>query len=125
MKDFHDWVEEWTDTMAVVNGVINTHKFFEGVKTLSGKREWSPCDLSTNSQGTPLDDATAVVAAWEEFLTVKFVVTEAEAKRLTMEVLPPTQDTDQLEVEEILQGMQNMNNDKARGPDDISIIIYK
>ena len=77
------------------------------------------------AQGAPLDDVTAVAQAWEEFLTDKFAATDSEVNRPEMETLPPTQGTDQLEVEEIMQGMQRMNNGKARGPDDIPVIVYK
>ena len=59
------------------------------------------------------------------FLTNKFAATEAEAQRPHMETLPVTQGTDELSEREILQGLQRMNNGKARGPDDIPVTVYK
>ena len=125
LQGFHDWVAEWADKMQSANAVGDTHKVFDGVKALRGKRERPPCNLSTDAQGAPLDDAAAVAQVWEEFLSDKFAATEAEAKRPDMEELPATQGTDQLELGEILQGMQKMCNGKACGPDDIPVIIYK
>ena len=98
---------------------------FEGVKVLCGKREKPSCNLSTDAQGAPLDDAAAIATAWEEFLSNKFAATAAEVQRPEMEDLPNTQGSDQLSATEILQGLQHMNNGKARGPDDIPVLVYK
>ena len=125
LKNFHDWVSEWAESMREVNAVGNTHKVYQGVKALRGKREKPPCNLSVDAQGQPLDDAQAIAVVWEEFLTKKFAATDAEEARPPMEPLPPTQGTDQLDAEEILQGLNRMNKGKARGPDDIPVEVYQ
>ena len=66
--------------MQGANAVGDTHTVYDGVKALRGKKEKPPCNLSTNAQGAPLDDATAVAEAWELFLTGKFASRNAEAR---------------------------------------------
>ena len=125
MQDFKDWVSEWADTMQAANSVGDTHKVYEGVKALRGKREAPQCNLSTNAQGAPLDDAVAIAEAWESFLKNKFAATDKERQRPDMANLPPTIGTDKLTDKEVLKGLQRMKYGKARGPDEIPVIVYK
>ena len=83
LQDFHDWVAEWADKMQSANAVGDTHKVFDGVKALRGKRERPPCNLSTDAQGAPLDDAAAATQVWKEFLSDEFAATEVEARSQT------------------------------------------
>ena len=111
--------------MTSASAVGDTRRVYEGVKVLRGEREKSPCNLSVNAKGVPLNDTQAIVKVWEDFLAKKFAATDAENKRPDMETLPHTQGTNQLTDKEVLKGLCRMNKGKARGPDNIPVIVYQ
>ena len=92
LNDFKEWVEECAETLTQADNVGDTKKIYNMVKSMEGKKEKPPKNLTTNKQGQLLTSATEVAAAWFHFLKEKFRATDAEQDdRPPMEPLPVAQ----------------------------------
>ena len=109
-----------------MNGRGDTKKIFEVVNALKGKSEKPPSNLTTNGQGSLLCIAEEVTDRWLRFLSKKFEPTTAETTtRLPMPTLPNTQGVDDLTIDEIKRGISKMKANKATGPDEIPVEVFK
>ena len=125
LQDFRKWVEEHSAKMKTANGCGDTRTIYKSVRTLAGKRQKPSTNLTTDGKGNLLGSAHDVAKRWTEFLRNKFAATQAEACRQGMHTLGSTVGQGQLTREEILEGLGKMSNDKATGPDELSIEIFK
>ena len=95
------------------------------VNALKGKPEKPPANLTTDGNDSMLQDADAVADRWYQFLAKKFRVTEEESQRPAVSTLPCTQGVDDLTPAEIARGITKMKSNKACGPDEIPIEVFK
>ena len=126
LNDFKDWVEKHGDSMQQANGQGDVRSIFKSVEALAGKKQRPPKNLTTDGQGNMLQSAADVAQRWFDFLSKKFAATKAETtQRPAMPILPNTVGQGGLTTEEVLQGLQKMQQGKATGPDKIPIAVFK
>ena len=125
LDDYTDWVQAQSEVLAEANGRGDTKTVYEVVNALKGKSEQPPKNLSTDGNGSILRSADEVANRWFQFLSKKFDKTHTEKERPAMPVLPNTQGVDSLTIEEIQRGIAKMKPDKACGPDEIPVEVFK
>ena len=124
--------------MEQADNVGDTKAVYEGVAALSGKsrkrfskqptRKKVQHQAQSKQCGTrSLDGPDELGEIWQRYLAGKFSATTLEAARRTFEDLGENElsDEDQLTIQEYLDAVKHMKNNKAVGPDGVPAEVYK
>ena len=126
LDDHSQWVSAQAEVLAEANGRGDTKKIYEVVNALKGKSEKPPKKLTTNGDGKLLQGTTDIANRCHDFLSAKFEQTDREKSgRPDMPQLPNTQGVDNLTMDDVRRGVAKMKANKACGPDEIPVEVFK